>query len=85
MLFKFVYFGELTKGLQICNALDCVGQVLQRDKNPISFTSLILFNAPFVICSESNFTEVCLRHPKSHYDLIMTSFHNLSFLKLHIL
>ena len=48
MVFKVVYFGELTKGLQIFNALDCVGQVLQRDENPISFTGLILFNAPLL-------------------------------------
>ena len=71
MVFKFVYFGELTKGLQIFNALDCVGQVLQRDENPISFTGLILFYAPFVvICSELNFTEVCIRHTQK---AIMTS------------
>ena len=46
MVFTFVYFGELSKGLQIFNAVDCVGEVLQRDENPISFTGLILFNAP---------------------------------------
>ena len=41
----------------------------------------------FQICqvSGSNFTEVGIRHKKYHYDVIMTSFHNIGLLKLHIL
>ena len=34
---------------------------------------------------ESNFTEVFIRQPKYHYDVIMTSFHNIWLSKLHIL
>ena len=34
---------------------------------------------------ESNFTEVFKRHPKYHYDVIMTSFHNIWLSKLNIL
>ena len=37
--------------------------------------------------SESNFTctEVGIRHPKNHHDVIMTSLHNIWFSKFHIL
>ena len=34
--------------------------------------------------SESNFTEVFIRHPKRYYDVSMTSLNNIWFSKLHI-
>ena len=46
--FSNLFIGELTKGFQIFNAVDCVDQILQRDENPISFTGLILLNAPLL-------------------------------------
>ena len=90
--------------LQSFNAVNCLGQVLQRDYKNTMMTSLwhhfilLGFEIPHFVkliisyqpakfqipqLSESNFTEVGIRHPKDHYDVIMTSLHNVWFSKLH--
>ena len=82
--------------LQSFNAVGWLDQVLQRDyiKHNEDFIMTSFHNfgigyqpAKFQIpqLSKSNFTEVGIRHPKNHYDLIMTSIHNMWFSKLHIL
>ena len=55
MVFKFVYFGELTKGLQSFNAVDCLGQVLQRDYKNKMMTSFHILGFIISIFCETDY------------------------------
>ena len=97
MVFKFAYFVELTKGYQSekfqCCRLSGASftEGLQNPNDDCIMMSFHIWGFEIsIFCetdyklSESSFTEVGIKHPKKHYDVIMTSLHNIWFSKLHI-